>query len=125
MKSRIILLPIALAGYVQAHTQNPLQKLEFMVVQDAYADVEPGGHFLGSAHTLSHYRSAFYEAPLSDSNSVEQWEEQGSKDAARRAYERWNRLLDEYEAPALDPAVRESLDDYVARRKAALPDAWY
>ena len=86
---------------------------------------EPGGHFLGSAHTLSHYRSAFYEAPLSDSNSVEQWEEQGSKDAARRAYERWNRLLDEYEAPALDPAVRESLDDYVARRKAALPDAWY
>jgi trimethylamine--corrinoid protein Co-methyltransferase len=93
--------------------------------RDAYADVEPGGHFLGSAHTLVHYRTAFYEAPLSDSNSVEQWEEQGSKDAARRAYERWNRLLEEYVPPPLDSAVRESLEDYVARRKSELPDAWY
>ncbi|MEI6459174.1 MAG: trimethylamine methyltransferase family protein [Pseudomonadota bacterium] len=92
---------------------------------DAYADVEPGGHFLGSAHTLSHYRTAFYEAPLSDSNSVEQWEEQGSKDAARRAYDRWNQLLEEYTPPPLDSAVRESLEDYVARRKSELPDAWY
>ena len=92
---------------------------------DAYGDVEPGGHFLGSAHTLRHYSSAFYEAQLSDSNSVEQWEEQGSKDAARRAYERWNRLLADYEAPALDPARREALEDFVARRKADLPDAWY
>ena len=92
---------------------------------DAYRDVEPGGHFLGSAHTLAHYTTAFYDAPLSDSNSVEQWEEQGSKDAAHRAYERWNQLLAEYQPPALDPARREALEDYVARRKAALPDAWY
>jgi trimethylamine--corrinoid protein Co-methyltransferase len=92
---------------------------------DAYADVEPGGHFLGSAHTLAHYTTAFYEARLSDSNSVEQWEEQGSKDAASRAYDRWNQFLNEYEAPPLDPARREALEDYVARRKSALPDAWY
>ncbi|HEX7374484.1 MAG TPA: trimethylamine methyltransferase family protein [Steroidobacteraceae bacterium] len=92
---------------------------------DAYGDVEPGGHFLGSAHTLSHYTSAFYEAALSDSNSVEQWEEQGGKDAARRALDRWKQLLATYVEPPIDPAVREALDDYVARRKAALPDAWY
>jgi len=92
---------------------------------DAYGDVEPGGHFLGSAHTLSHYATAFYEAQLSDSNSVEQWEEQGAKDAARRALDRWKRLLNEYQAPPLDPARREALLDYVARRKADLPDAWY
>jgi trimethylamine---corrinoid protein Co-methyltransferase len=95
------------------------------VGRDAYGDVEPGGHFLGSAHTLGHYTSAFYEAQLSDSNSVEQWEEQGSKDAQRRAYERWNRLLADYEPPPLDPAKREALADYVARRKAELPEAWY
>lgn len=34
-----------------------------------YADVEPGGHFLGSAHTMANYQTAFYEAKLSDSNS--------------------------------------------------------
>jgi trimethylamine--corrinoid protein Co-methyltransferase len=93
--------------------------------RDAYGDVEPGGHFLGSAHTLRHYTTAFYEPHLSDSNSVEQWVEEGSKDAARRAYERWNRLLEEYVPPPIDVATREALEDYVARRKAALPDAWY
>jgi trimethylamine--corrinoid protein Co-methyltransferase len=92
---------------------------------EAYADVEPGGHFLGSAHTLAHYRTAFYEAQLSDSNSVEQWEEQGSKDAARRAYDRWNALLKAYEAPPVELSRLEALEDYVARRKAELPDAWY
>ena len=49
----------------------------------AYGDVEPGGHFLGSAHTLGHYTDAFYEAALSDSDSVEKWEEMGS--TGRRA----------------------------------------
>jgi trimethylamine--corrinoid protein Co-methyltransferase len=91
----------------------------------AYEDVEPGGHFLGSAHTLSHYTTAFYEAQLSDSNSVEQWEEQGSKDALRRAFERWNKLLAEYTPPPMEPATREALEDFVARRKRELPEAWY
>ena len=95
------------------------------VGRDAYGDVEPGGHFLGSAHTLGHYTTAFYESALSDSNSVEQWEEQGSKDSQRRAFERWNRLLAEYAPPPLDPARREALADYVARRKSQLPEAWY
>lgn len=90
-----------------------------------YDDVEPGGHFLGSAHTMAHYQTAFYEARLSNSDSVEQWEEQGSKDAARRAFERWNQLLRDYEAPPLDEGVREALHDFVARRKRELPDAWY
>jgi trimethylamine--corrinoid protein Co-methyltransferase len=92
---------------------------------DAYADVEPGGHFLGSAHTLANCTTAFYEAKLSNSDSVEQWEEQGAKDAARRAFERWNQLLRQYEPPPIDPGTVEALGDYVARRKRELPDAWY
>ena len=95
------------------------------VGRHAYEDVAPGGHFLASAHTLSHYTTAFYEATLSDSNSVEQWEEQGSRDAAQRALERWKQLLDDYERPPIDPATLEALNDFVSRRKAELPDAWY
>ncbi|MFZ2101102.1 MAG: trimethylamine methyltransferase family protein [Oricola sp.] len=91
----------------------------------AYDEVEPGSHFLGSAHTMSNYATAFYEARMSNSDNVEQWEEQGSKDSARRAYDRWNAMLKEYEAPPIDPDVREALEDYVARRKRELPDAWY
>ena len=91
----------------------------------AYADVEPAGHFLGSAHTMANYETAFYEAAMSDSDSCEQWEEKGGKDANRRAYERWNQLLAEYEAPAIDPGVDEALRGFVARRKAGVADAWY
>jgi trimethylamine--corrinoid protein Co-methyltransferase len=93
--------------------------------RDAYGDVEPGGHFLGSAHTMANYQTAFYDAVMSDSESCEQWEERGSKDTARRAFERWNQLLAEYQAPEIDPGVDEALQDFVARKKAGMDDAWY
>jgi trimethylamine--corrinoid protein Co-methyltransferase len=62
---------------------------------------------------------------LSDSENVESWEEGGSKDMRKRAFERWNEMLKQYEPPALDAAKKEALTDYVARRKSELPDAWY
>ncbi|SMF54044.1 trimethylamine---corrinoid protein Co-methyltransferase [Tistlia consotensis] len=92
---------------------------------EAYDEVAPGGHFLGCSHTLANYETAFYDARLSDSESVEQWEEQGSKDAATRALARWKALLADYEPPPIDPGVDEALRDFVARRKAAVPDAWH
>lgn len=93
--------------------------------KSAYDDVEPAGHFLGSAHTMANYTTAFYEPALSDSENVESWEERGAKDMNQRAYERWNQLLNDYEAPAMDAGVDDALKDYVARRKSELPDAWY
>jgi trimethylamine--corrinoid protein Co-methyltransferase len=42
-----------------------------------------------------------------------------------RAFERWNSLLESYQAPFIDPATDEALQDYVERRKRELPDAWY
>lgn len=93
--------------------------------RDAYEAVEPGGHFLGSAHTMRHYETAFYEAELSDSENVESWEEKGSHDMRKRAYNKWNRMLENYEAPLIDPGTREALTDYVDKRKTEIPDAWY
>ena len=91
----------------------------------AYEDVAPAGHFLGSAHTMGNYTTAFYEPALSDSENVESWEERGAKDMNQRAFERWNQLLNTYEAPPIDISVDEALKDFIARRKAELPDAWY
>ena len=93
--------------------------------RDAYEQVAPGGHFLGSDHTMRNYQTAFYEPKLSDSENVESWEEGGSKDMRKRAFERWNEMLKQYESPALDAVKKEALTDYVARRKSELPDAWY
>jgi len=55
----------------------------------------------------------------------EQWSEAGSKDMQQRAYERWNRMLAEYQAPPIDPGIDEALLDFIARKKASMQDAWY
>ena len=93
--------------------------------QSAYAEVEPAGHFLGCQHTMDNYQTAFHETTLSDSEAFERWEEMGSKDSARRAYERWNQMLNDYQLPDFDQATHDELVDFVARRKVELPDAWY
>ena len=55
------------------------------LARDAYAEVEPAGHFLGSAHTMRNYETAYYDATMSDSESFEQWVDKGSHDAMWRA----------------------------------------
>ncbi len=95
------------------------------LARDAYHEVEPSGHFLGSAHTLANYQTAYYDAVLSDSESVEQWEELGAKDSAKRAFERWNRLLKEYQPPPMDEGTDEALKEFVEKRKRQVPEAWY
>lgn len=91
----------------------------------AYSEVEPGGHFLGCEHTMANYETAFFDAKLSDSESVEQWTENGSKEAVQRASEHCKQLLSQYELPALDESKDEELCDYIARVKAASEDKWY
>ncbi len=95
------------------------------LARDAYREVEPAGHFLGCAHTLRNYESAYYDAVLSDSESFEQWTENGSRDAMTRAHRRWTALLESYEPPPIDAGVDEALREFIARRKAAGPDMWY
>ncbi len=92
---------------------------------EAFHQVEPGGHFLGCPHTQANFEQAFYRSSVADNNSVEQWQEEGSKDAAMRANALWKKMLAEYEAPALDPACDEALRAFIGRRCAAMPDATY
>src|SRR3989441_10147048 len=66
---------------------------------DAIRANGPGQHFLGSAHTLANFETAFYRSEVADNNSFEQWQEDGSFDAAQRANAIWKRMLAEYEAP--------------------------
>lgn len=91
----------------------------------AFAEVGPGNHFFGCAHTMANYQTAFWDSDLSDNEPFEKWEAAGSDDAAMRANRLWKKRLAEYEAPALDAGLREGLDDFVARKKAGMADAWY
>jgi trimethylamine--corrinoid protein Co-methyltransferase len=90
---------------------------------DAIKDIAAGGHFFGSAHTLARYEHAFYRPLLSDWSNYENWSEAGARNATDRATGVWKKLLAEYVPPPLDPAVKEAIADYVARRSLELGSA--
>ncbi|MYM53871.1 trimethylamine methyltransferase family protein [Thalassovita mangrovi] len=90
---------------------------------DAIREVGPGGHYLGCAHTQSHFKSAFWRSDLFDYKPFETWAEEGSRDTMALASARVERLLADYQQPAMDPARAEALAGYVADKKASMPDA--
>jgi trimethylamine--corrinoid protein Co-methyltransferase len=87
------------------------------MAMESIRTVEPGGHHLGTEHTMRHMRTAFYQAELFDYNSAEQWESEGSQDAVQRANAKYKQLLNTYEAPPLDTALDEALTEFIQRRK--------
>ncbi len=96
---------------------EPIAVDESTLALDAIREVGPGGHFFGAAHTMARYTDAFYSPILSDWRNYESWQEAGRPDAAAKANRVWKALLEAYEAPPLDPAVRDELAAFVARRK--------
>ena len=90
---------------------------------DAIAEVGPGNHFLGCEHTKKNFETAFFRSSLADNNSFEQWESEGSKDVVQRANAQWRKQLEEYEPPAIDPAVDEALLAHIDKIKGSMPDA--
>ena len=91
---------------------------------DAIREVGPGTHFLGCAHTQANFETAFYRSKIADNNSFEQWEAEGSLDAAQRAHKLWKKILADYEAPPIDPGVDEALQEFVRKKKDSMPDAF-
>ena len=91
---------------------------------DAIREVGPGGHYLGCAHTQANFKTAFWRTDLLDYKPYETWEEEGARDTIALARNRVTKLLNDYQKPAIDPAVEEALNDYVAKKKASMPDAF-
>ncbi|MCZ4254916.1 trimethylamine methyltransferase family protein [Sulfitobacter sp. PR48] len=91
---------------------------------DAIREVGPGGHYLGCAHTQANFKSAFWKSDLLDYKPFETWEDEGARDTTQLATIRVEKMLADYQQPALDPAIREALDAYVARKKSEAPDSF-
>jgi trimethylamine--corrinoid protein Co-methyltransferase len=88
---------------------------------EAVREVGPAGHFLGTAHTLSKFESAFFMPTMMDFSSWEQWSAEGSLDAAARALNKARAMLEAYEEPRLDEGKLEALEDFIARREKEIP----
>jgi trimethylamine--corrinoid protein Co-methyltransferase len=101
---------------------TPLEIDEDTLAFGAHEEIGHGGHFLGAAHTMEHFRSCFYRPLLSSSENYDRWSKNGGKDAAERAGEIARRKIEEYEEPPMDPAIRAELQEYVVRRRRELGD---
>ena len=95
---------------------NPLDTSDAALGLDAMREVGPGGHFFGAQHTLERYTSAFYAPLISDWRNFEQWQAAGSPTAEKKANKLWKQVLAEYEEPAMDPAIRDAFDTFIAQR---------
>ena len=83
-------------------------------------EVAPGGHHLGTEHTLSHFETAFFKSNLFNYEDAEKWKLDGGKTADQAAAEKVSELLDGYQAPELDPAIEEALTEFITKRKAEI-----
>ncbi len=99
-----------------AESLRPIEAGPEDLAVDAILEVPPGGHFFGSSHTMSRFETAFHRPLVSDWTGWENWKERGAKDAAERATEVWQKVLEAYVPPPLDPAVDEALLAYIAKR---------
>ncbi len=97
---------------------DPLNSDNTELAYEAIASVEPGSHFFGCEHTLERYQTAFYEPLASDWSNFGQWTDSGSKTATQRANGIWKKILQEFEAPALDAERLEELAEFIERRSA-------
>lgn len=93
---------------------SPEQELDGLF--EAIAEVEPGGHFFGSAHTMQRYQTAFYQPMASDWRNFGQWSEDGAQTATVRASRIWKQVLEGFEAPPHEAGRLEAVADFVARR---------
>ena len=99
---------------------RPIEVNDDELALDAIAEVGPGGHHFGTAHTLERYEHAFYTPLLANRQNFESWQEAGGLDIANRANAVWKQLLREYQQPPLDPAIDEALVAYADQRRSTL-----
>src|SRR5581483_10080200 len=84
---------------------------------DAFEEIGPGGYFFGAAHTMRHFRDAFYRPIIADVQNYVRWEQKGAETADVRANRVWKKWLSEYEKPALDEGIRDAVEEFIAKRK--------
>jgi trimethylamine--corrinoid protein Co-methyltransferase len=71
---------------------------------------------------MERFRTCFYMPLLSSSENFERWTRGGALDATGRATKVHSKMLEAYEPPPIDPAIREELEEFVTRRRRELGD---
>jgi len=99
---------------------TPFEIDEASLAFGAHEEAGHGGHFLGTAHTMDRFRDCFYRPFLSSADNFDRWNRNGSETTDVRANKIAHKMVEEYVAPEMDSAIKEELDEWVAKRKKEL-----
>lgn len=86
---------------------------------DALAEVDPGGHFFATEHTMQRYRDAFYRPLVADLNNFGGWTDAGSLSSSDRATGIWKSTLEEFVPPQHGETARERIAEYIEKHEVA------
>lgn len=86
---------------------------------DALAEVQPGGHFFATEHTMERYAEAFYAPVVADLSNYGAWEDAGAQTADVRATAIWERLLEDFTPPPTSAPVADRLAEYIEKATKA------
>ncbi|WP_300033645.1 trimethylamine methyltransferase family protein [uncultured Roseobacter sp.] len=89
------------------------------IALEALAEVAPGGHFFGAAHTMERYQTAFYEPLIGDLSNFGTWQENGAEDATTRATKKWQSILNDTPGPKVDADALERLHEWIRHKTDA------
>ncbi|MEM7268114.1 MAG: trimethylamine methyltransferase family protein [Pseudomonadota bacterium] len=98
---------------------NPVAQEDDDFAFRAIADVQPGGHFFATDHTMERYQTAFYPPVMADLSNFGQWEEAGAKTADERATAIWKETLATFTPPPSCAGVAERLAPFIEERTKA------
>jgi len=98
---------------------NPVPDDEDSLGWSALADVDPGGHFFATEHTMSRYKDAFYQPLVADLSNHGAWTNSGSKTSTERARQVWKDALSNFLPPDDSDAIRELISPYIEQKKAS------
>jgi trimethylamine--corrinoid protein Co-methyltransferase len=76
---------------------------------DVIKRVGPGGHFLGDAHTLDHFREN-WQPDLTDRRTYEDWQRRGSKSMGQLAKEKIKKIKKNHQTVPLSPEVETEIE---------------
>ncbi len=96
----------------------PVPEDEDSLAWSALADVEPGGHFFATEHTMERYKDAFYQPLVADLTNFGAWTEAGELTSAQRATAIWKQTLADFSTPAHGEQAEGRIEKYIADRKA-------
>jgi trimethylamine--corrinoid protein Co-methyltransferase len=114
----MIVLSDELIG-LSKHLLKGIEVSEETLMLDELDQIGPGGHFLNTDSTRERFKDFWYPGLLSR-EIRESWLEDGALPLGERLQARVKELIEDHQAPPLDPGAREQIGDILDRARKEL-----